>query len=184
MMNYDILLKEYELHRAELKMRIEHRMKGFIFLLSASSLIFSVGLKDNVGLVFFILPWVVLSFFAYLGHQMMCAQLTVAYLKDLERRLNSLDYERSITSQLWHDRKFYNNPNSLLLIVSIIPFIFIYLYCLYKASYWLAGMQNRIVYFIYFILIGLATSIVPLIIRWGIKESSVLPTTRAYKEIA
>jgi hypothetical protein len=178
----DILLKEYELQRAEMTLRIDHRLRGITFFLSATVVALGLALKDEVSLIFLILPWFILGFFAFLGHQVMCAQLTVSYLKDIEERLQYVDYERSITSSQWHDLKFYQNPNLLLQIMSLVPFLLILLYSFYRSLFLLIPIIGIYLSVLYLMLTFFLFAIAIVLIVRGVKHAKILPSNRLYEK--
>jgi hypothetical protein len=170
----DILLKEYELHRSELKLRIDHRMRGFAFFLSALVLALGLALKDGVVEIFLILPWFILGFFAFLGHQIMCAQLTVSYLKKIEEKLECIDYESRVTASQWHELKFYKNTSFLLQLMSIIPFLIILVYSCYKSFLFLNSSFGLFLSCSYLILILFLFVISSFLIFRGVRNANNL----------
>lgn len=174
-----ILLKEYELHRNELFLRIEHRLKGITFLLTALFIAFGFAMKDKIAEIYLLIPWFLNVALTYMGQQHMCGQLTTAYLNDLERRLKILDYERFIVFRAHLKPKFLRSPYKLLSLLTIIPFFGGYVYCIYEAFNWFdeKHLTSAIVYcgitVLYFI-IALSVAI------WGLHRDSRLPIREDY----
>jgi hypothetical protein len=98
---FESLLKEYELHRNELHLRFDHRIKGLTFILSAVIIAFGLGLKDNITQIFIVIPWFFIGLFAYFSNQTICTFMTLNYLEYLEQAIGYIAYERRIVSHFF-----------------------------------------------------------------------------------
>lgn len=167
-----ILLKEYELHRKELHLRMDHRIKGLTFLFASLFVIFGIGIKESVVEIFLVLPWFLNIAFAFIGYQLMCSAFTSAYLQDLEKRIKVLDYQRFLEKKLHRDPPFFKNPYKILNAMIVLPLFGVFALSLYLSHSWFLSKFT----YAWFVWITSFVFILTLIVSaWGIRHDYHLP---------
>ncbi|UCG50435.1 MAG: hypothetical protein JSW58_09475 [Candidatus Latescibacterota bacterium] len=139
----DIVVREYELHRGELRARLDHRVHGIGVLLTTLFIVFGLGVRDErLPEVCVVVPWFLIGAAAFFGHQVMCATLTISYLKDLERRIGVLDYQRGIEPTR-HSAPLYRNPYKILYVLMFVPLLLVFGFSLWRSHEWLSWQLSH-----------------------------------------
>lgn len=172
-----VLLKEYELHRHELHLRFDHRLKGLTFLLTVAFTAFGLAVKDKVGEIFILFPWFLNATGSYMAHQLMVGTFTRTYIEDIERRIKVLDYQRYLEYQIFRRPSFLRNPYELLSALTVIPFLGGYVYCLYEGILWFQDKGTGLA-FIYGFVTFLYGIVVFFVAVRGISKCSKLPNSK------
>ena len=175
---FQCLLKEYELFRSSLQFGIGHRLKGLAFILSAITVALSIGDIYEIPFLPLLIPWFIIVSVAYLGYQLFCTKMIIAYLCKLEKRLKVLDYQRSFSYELYSKPSFLKNPAKLLFFISCLPFFLIFIYCLYLSYKWLCNRYNCTISSLYSIITFAIAIVVVVVVFWGAKNASCLPKNR------
>ena len=141
MKKHEILLREYELHRKELQLRADYRVRGLSMMLVALAAIGAYGIGKGHDEVFIIVPWFLIGAAAFIGHQVMCTVFTIAYLEDLEHRIGYLDFQRILIPRNHSFPAPHKNPWKILHVLIIIPFLIAFVVSLYLSHLWIRSNE-------------------------------------------
>ncbi len=177
----DILLEEYKLHRTELQARFTHSVSLIGFMIGGLLAFFGLAVKEELTPLVVLTPWLSGILIGYLAGHDMVLLLSVAYLRDLEGRLEFIDYERCVTKEKWFRPPLLKNPFKI-----VGATLFIFCIGIYACFLWEAWEFASVEYArtTVICLVAAPTIFNVLFIPlswWGVKYASELPKGRLYR---